>query len=373
MTHPLDARKEGAKLNLILALVTPMALAVAGLVCAVFTARTVAPESPNTILDVFREFLLRVSLLVLIPLVVFETPLRAAETLDSRAFAYASAYLVLGVFLIVVPLLLGLALRAVLGGEQPSVANVFAFGSFGGGNRGMFAVIAIGSVLDGGSVERFESYVTAFILIDLGNFLVLLTAVPLALRALAKRGARAEHDLLGPLRDHLLYFLPLLALVCSGAAYLLGMDSESLAGRTLEATRSFRHALLSFVAMLYILISLWRTRDDVRFTDIAIMGQMIALRVGLIGLLLLGVYGARDLLGVTRSDFHGFLGSPAPLAVAILLTCPPSSIVSMLLRNAGVYGESVERIERITAFWTALFVAGVIIFTIGIMLGRPPA
>lgn len=265
------------------------------------------------------------ALKVLLPLFVYEALTSAGLSLQSMSVVLAGATLPLSCLLVA-----GWVARrrsAGVGGAPHAREIAFLAASFGGGNRGTaMLLLAFAGAAD------FNAYLQAFVLVDLGNFLILLLVVPeLLTRFLGERNSGMTTTWWRVASRS--YFATGFVLVL--ACYFVGAQWngwDSWLGQT-AGVRKTAFSVLVFFA-LGIRIQL-QAPDALRSLprDLALF------------LVVRGVAAVAVLSGMWLLDMSVY----AITATGVLFAMPPSSLLPVLATRAGVRPESLSYLAGFSA------------------------
>jgi hypothetical protein len=235
-----------------------------------------------------------------------------------------------------------------------------AAASMGGGNRGLAALVMLAG-FGGFSASQQEQSLGAFFALDAGNFIALLTAMPLLIGLIAAprqavvKLSDAEDESTGEatgidLKQAKWDLLPLLVIPVSAVVASLP-QKEGIADWFIAAgaqTQEVRGALLLYLPWLWIFLA-WPSARQLQYA----MSEALALFVARACLVVLLV---AVIASYMQTDVRDALWQPSVLAVAVLLLAPVSSFAKLICQQTGAGRQTLDQVGALILSSTVLFV-----------------
>lgn len=240
--------------------------------------------------------------------------------------------------------------------QKNAIWHAGAAASMGGGNRGLAALLLLASIIYSGpdAATELEAAKTAFLAVDMGNFIALLVAFPLMTSLLVRArtiddetplGRLLAQNIVGARWDLIPFLVAALAVVVLSAwPHPILTAAVDQIGRETENIRSL---LLLYLAWMYVFVTL----PSLRSVSGA-LGEATLLLVSRLGLAAAALFTGAFLLTITWSDFFR---TPEGLALTVLLIAPVSSFAPFIATRSGAPEEAEARITRLVLASTMLF------------------
>lgn len=280
----------------------------------------------------FEAFALR----VLLPIFVYEALSAAGLTMRSLAAVLAGAVLPLSCLLVArlfVP-------RGLASNTTTSRVHEIAFlaASFGGGNRGTALLLLVFA-----GTANFNDYLHAFVLVDLGNFLVLLTVVPMLLPRFLGTARDGATQTWGHLASRS-YFATGVLLVA--ACYLVAAQWAGW-GLWLADTAAARKAMFSVLVFFALGVRIPRHATGALLSRPQDLVVFAVIRV-------IAAAGVLSTLWLLQVSIYVIT------ATGILFMMPPSSLLPVLATRAGVRPESLSFLAAFSVVCNLLFLVALV-------------
>ncbi len=234
----------------------------------------------------------------------------------------------------------------------------FVVATFGGGTRGTILVVILF-----GSLPIFDEILPAFIIFDLGNFLVLLLCVPLLMRRSLGVSPRSRN----PLEIPFLLVIPLAVLVIlliylADYRYRIAGNLPGFTELTNFAASKIEYAKGIFPVFAFAAMTAGATFAGTKLKHLIVVGGQFYL------FRLAGAVVAVTVFGLSLAT----VGAVAYVEIVIVCTvvlalCPPSSILPILFDKTAATAPARAEIRSLSLGLNLpffIFVAGAIVFSI---------
>lgn len=309
--------------------------------------------------------------------VILRLLLPASATLAVLKAKDASAFLLLflaGAAATVILYALFLALYKLLG--RPGFEwRGAAAASMGGGNRGLAALVLLCGV-GGLSATEQEIAQGAFFALDAGNFLALLTFMPLLISVVAQPATDADaskaekqawKETVGERLSKARWDLAPIAISLALPTLILATPAlaniEALIEHAGEETSQLRSALLLYLPWVWVFLA-WPTLPELRAAIVEAIG-LTAIRGMLVAL------GLVALSSALNTSVRELFWQPFYLAAIVLLMAPVSSLAKIICAQAGADKATQDRIGALTVSSTVVFAGTLALIVVGIALAGP--